>query len=180
MMHTIQDIYSAQSTVYKEIINWYAEQDDKTFLKAPEGKWCAGQHLDHLIKSIEPLNKALVLPKLQLKLMFGKPNRACRTYQQLVEKYNTKLTNFEFKGGNPFSTDAVKLNSKEQLIEKFVTQNEKYLKRIQKWKEQEVEKYLLPHPLLGKLLLREMLFFTAYHNKHHLTVLKENYTFGDN
>jgi hypothetical protein len=25
----------------------------------------------------------------------------------------------------------------------------------------------LPHPLLGKLTLREMLYFTAYHADHH-------------
>jgi hypothetical protein len=28
--------------------------------------------------------------------------------------------------------------------------------------------YRLPHPLLGKLTVREMLFFTVYHNAHHL------------
>jgi hypothetical protein len=28
--------------------------------------------------------------------------------------------------------------------------------------------HVLPHPLLGPLSVREMLFFTVYHNTHHV------------
>jgi hypothetical protein len=35
------------------------------------------------------------------------------------------------------------------------------------YSEDELDQYILPHPLLGKLTLREMLFFTIYHVKHH-------------
>jgi hypothetical protein len=30
----------------------------------------------------------------------------------------------------------------------------------------------LPHPLLGKLTVREMLFFTLYHQRHHVAVVE--------
>jgi len=30
-----------------------------------------------------------------------------------------------------------------------------------------VDQYQLPHPVLGKLTIREMLFFTIYHNLRH-------------
>jgi len=33
---------------------------------------------------------------------------------------------------------------------------------------QSLDKFMLPHPLLGKLAVREMLFFTMYHNLHHV------------
>jgi hypothetical protein len=36
------------------------------------------------------------------------------------------------------------------------------------WREADLDRYLLPHPLLGKLTLREMLHFTLYHNYHHV------------
>ena len=39
---------------------------------------------------------------------------------------------------------------------------------IGSWREQDLDRYVLPHPLLGKLTLREMLFFTLYHNYHHV------------
>jgi hypothetical protein len=33
---------------------------------------------------------------------------------------------------------------------------------------------ILPHPLLGKLTLREMLYFTLYHVEHHEKQVLEN------
>ena len=36
------------------------------------------------------------------------------------------------------------------------------------WSERQLDRCQLPHPLLGPLTVREMLFFTLYHNRHHL------------
>jgi hypothetical protein len=36
------------------------------------------------------------------------------------------------------------------------------------WGEGSLDRCRLPHPLLGKLTVREMLFFTLYHNLHHV------------
>lgn len=43
--------------------------------------------------------------------------------------------------------------------------------KIPAWSEAALDRYQLPHPLLGKLTVREMLFFTVYHNAHHLTLV---------
>ena len=40
--------------------------------------------------------------------------------------------------------------------------------RIPRWSEPALDRYRLPHPLLGQLTVREMLLFTVYHNVHHL------------
>ena len=37
----------------------------------------------------------------------------------------------------------------------------------EKWDEKELDEYYLPHPILGKLTVREILFFTIYHNLRH-------------
>jgi len=37
-----------------------------------------------------------------------------------------------------------------------------------KWSDKALDNYLLPHPLLGKMTVREILFFTLYHNLHHV------------
>jgi hypothetical protein len=39
--------------------------------------------------------------------------------------------------------------------------------KLNKFTEEELDKYILPHPLLGKLTIREMMFFTIYHVLHH-------------
>ena len=38
--------------------------------------------------------------------------------------------------------------------------------------EEELDTYLIPHPLIGKMTLRELLFFTVYHIGHHLKTIK--------
>jgi uncharacterized damage-inducible protein DinB len=40
--------------------------------------------------------------------------------------------------------------------------------RVAKWSEANMDYHVLPHPLLGPLSVREMLFFTVYHNTHHV------------
>ena len=42
---------------------------------------------------------------------------------------------------------------------------------VERWSERAMDRYRLPHPLLGQLTVREMLFFTLYHNVHHIHVV---------
>jgi uncharacterized damage-inducible protein DinB len=39
---------------------------------------------------------------------------------------------------------------------------------IAQWPETALDARRLPHPLIGRLTVREMLLFTVYHNRHHL------------
>ncbi|UPT65903.1 MAG: DinB family protein [Sphingobacteriales bacterium JAD_PAG50586_3] len=38
--------------------------------------------------------------------------------------------------------------------------------------DSKLDTYLVPHPLLGKVTLREILFFTILHTEVHLEILK--------
>jgi len=40
--------------------------------------------------------------------------------------------------------------------------------------EEDLDKLILPHPLLGKLTLREMMYFTIYHVQHHQRIVERN------
>jgi hypothetical protein len=48
-------------------------------------------------------------------------------------------------------------------------------KKIQKFSEQDLDTLLVAHPLMGKMTLREMLMWNAYHTKHHELVLRDKY-----
>ena len=43
-------------------------------------------------------------------------------------------------------------------------------KAMEKWTESQLDAYRLPHPLLGRLTVREMMLFTLIHNQHHVDV----------
>ncbi|HLF44797.1 MAG TPA: DinB family protein [Chitinophagaceae bacterium] len=142
------------------------------FEATPGNKWSAGQNLDHLIRSIRPLQVAYSLPKIMLKIMFGRANRPSKTYEELVEKYNTRLS----AGGRAsgiFIPKTIVFSQKDRLIRKYNNQKQQLISKIRKQSEEDLDKYILPHPLLGKITLREMLFFTIYHNEHHLRILLE-------
>jgi len=146
--------------------------DKDGFETAPNGKWTAGQNLDHLIRSIKPLQLAFILPGFVLKMAFGKANRPSKTYEDLVEKYISKLDS-SYKLGKAFIPPPVPFSKKEFMLHKYADQKEKLIRKIHRKSEEELDMYILPHPLLGKITLREMLYFTIYHNEHHLTLLQK-------
>lgn len=152
--------------------NHISNLNEEAFEATPGGKWSAGQNLDHLIRSIRPLQLAYSLPKFILKLLFGKANRPSRSYEELIVKYETKLKAGGRASGQ-FIPPIISFEKKENLMKNYDQHKEKLSSKILNQKEEYLELYVLPHPLLGKLTLREMLYFTIYHNEHHLRILKE-------
>lgn len=47
--------------------NFIAELNKEEFEATPNGKWSAGQNLEHLIRAIQPLQQAYGLPKFVLR-----------------------------------------------------------------------------------------------------------------
>ncbi|HEX7906340.1 MAG TPA: DinB family protein [Chitinophagaceae bacterium] len=152
-------------------VNYIKTLSQDEFEATPNEKWSAGQNLDHMVKAIEPLQLPFQLPKFMLKLMFGKANRPSKTYDELVVKYKRKLAEGG-KASGRFIPPVIAFENKDTLIQTYLLQKEKLIKKIRKQNETALDTYILPHPLLGKLTLREMLYFTIYHNQHHLELLK--------
>ncbi len=136
-------------------------------------KWNAGQHLDHIIKSVAVLTKAFAMPRFILKSKFGIANRPSRSPEALINKYLDKL-----KTAKPtptrFQPGIIAFVKKEKAIKKLHTKVDKLCKRAIKYAESDLDLYILPHPLLGKLTLRELLYFTSYHVKHHDELIKNS------
>ncbi len=174
-MHSKEEILSAFEKKYTEVYDFILQQPAELFEEMPGGKWSAGQHIDHLTRSIKPLNLAYRLPGFVLRLMFGKPGRPSRSFDGLVEKYKTKLASGYGATGS-FVPPVISLTDKEKTLKEFKMQNETLCRVLEKWDDSKFDNYLLPHPLLGKLTLREMMFFTVYHNEHHLQTLKQRIT----
>ncbi|MCE3283707.1 MAG: DinB family protein, partial [Chitinophagaceae bacterium] len=91
VMHK-DEIITAFSTAAGALHRFIETQPDEVFEKCYDGKWSAGQHLDHMIRSVKPLNLAYRLPGWGLRLAFGKMNREARNYDSLVERYKSKLS----------------------------------------------------------------------------------------
>jgi DinB superfamily len=137
------------------------------FEKRVTGKWTPGQQLEHILRSVSPVSLAFSLPGFLLRIFFGKANRPSRSYEELVAKYHAALSKGGRASGRFEVKNPVPIQNRNSLItalKRTVLQ----LSRLSTAKsEAALDNYILPHPLLGKLTLREMLYFTAYHVQHH-------------
>jgi hypothetical protein len=151
---------------HQRFTNYLQTMPDHTFVFAPPGKWSAGQQLDHLVRSVSPVLLACKLPGFMLTLLFGRPNRTGRNYDELVSKYKTKLQ----KGGRAsgrFIPKVISPLKKQERIETLNLLVAQLAEKVRQMPEEKLDSLLLPHPLLGKLTLREMMYFTMYHVEHH-------------
>jgi hypothetical protein len=139
---------------------------------APEGKWSALEQLDHIVKSVSPVNMAMGLPKFIVKWRFGVANRPSRTFEELVAKYTRKLQEGGRASGR-FVPLNVGIYQKEELLKNLTLLVKRLCDKTVDLSEEALDKYILPHPLLGKLTFREMLYFTAYHVEHHLALVNK-------
>jgi hypothetical protein len=61
----------------------------------------------------------------------------------------------------------VSYDQKPALVQSISNEIKWLSEKLDKFTEEELDKYILPHPLLGKLTIREMMYFTIYHVLHH-------------
>jgi hypothetical protein len=129
-----------------------------------KGKWSAAQQLEHILKSVSPVRLAFLLPGGVLKLLFGTSNRPSKNYDELVKKYHIKLR----EGGRASARflPAAQSNVPQQAS-LLLRRVQSLASRLDSYSEEELDLLLLPHPLMGKLTFREMLYFTIYHVQHH-------------
>jgi len=170
-IHDKPQIISALNENVDAFNNYITPLTKEQFEVAPDGEWSAGQNLDHLIRAIKPLQLAYGLPKFALQILFGKTNRLSKTYDELVAKYKNKLA-AGGRASGPFIPPFIGFEKKAELIKKYTEQKQKLISKIEKQNEKDLDAYILPHPLLGKVTLREMLYFTIHHNEHHLETVR--------
>ena len=167
------DLIERLSHVQGEVTNAVQNMSDAQFTSGTDEAWSAAGYLKHLILSVKPLAKAMNLPAAQLAKMFGKPDHASRTFAEVVAGYKAKIagglraedsqnvvpTVYRFPEG---TTD-----ERAHLVQAWNDGNNRLLEALKHWLEEELDSHQLPHPAGEVLTLREMLFFTVYHNTLH-------------
>jgi len=161
---------------HQTLYEWLESHPNENWIKGPQGKWNTGEHIVHLIQSENALNKALWLPKLYLKYKFGTNNRANRTYDQIVKKYQDKLAdNPGVVANTSKKMPAITLTNKTSYVSKLEKEKVNLIKKFSNWDERDLDIYLLPHPLVGRMTIREIVIWTVYHTEHHYKILESNY-----
>lgn len=141
----------------------------------PQGdRWSPAEHIRHLRKSTAPVATALRVPRWILLLRFGRVNTTSRDFVVLRETYRKRLAAGGQAGGFAPSAEpppADPASRRTQILDAWAKSVRDLDSAIPRWSESALDRAYLPHPLLGKLTVREMLEFTVYHTSHHLRLI---------
>ena len=171
---TREEIISALERVHREGDAFWNAFDLQSFFQCSGEKWSPAQTVRHLTKSTRPVAKALTTPRLLLRILFGSPRRPPVTYDELRTRYVGLLA----EGGQagrfaPSSQAESDLGAfRQKIMGDRATARDALIAGIRKWPEQALDRYQLPHPILGRIIVREMLLFTIYHHNHHAEVIR--------
>ena len=177
-LHIIMDkeeILKASKIIFNQLTDACLQIPDKKFFLQPTEKWSIAENVDHLTRSVKTTRWAYSLPKFIVQMIFGKPNRSSRSYDELVTKYKLKLEQGGKASGRYIPKNTT--SKKVEIIQEWQRRNEKYLEALElNWKDEQLDQYIAPHPLLGRITLRELCYFTIYHTEHHLNIIKTRLT----
>jgi hypothetical protein len=144
------------------------------FFSRPANAWSPADNLDHLVRSVKPLVKALKLNKERLRQMFGAPTQPSRPFSEIRDAYLQLLKNGAGAGGRfvPSQQDPAaeeRESAKARWLEEWQRLGAALTESLGDWSERELDEYVIPHPILGNLTVREMLFFISLHNVRHIS-----------
>jgi hypothetical protein len=162
-------IITAAEKIFQQFSETCNSMDEALLFKKPGEKWSAAENIQHLIISTNITTLAYRLPKFIVRLIGGRPNRASRSYEELKEKYYKKLADGG-KASGLFVPKPIEIKyGKQKLMLNWQKATEGFINALSKSRtEQDLDKYLAKHPLLGRITLRELGHFTIFHTEHHL------------
>lgn len=162
---------------HQELLDWLNYQPKENWEKGPDNKWTTAQQVLHLVNSLQLLNNALSYPRFFLKYKFGVCNRPTRDNNTIVERYQQKLKENQDKAAN-FNKKLKKplQKNRERLLNRLQIQNKKLQYKVKRISNLNLDTLVIPHPLMGKMTIREIVMWTAHHTAHHTNILKNNYS----
>ena len=174
-MQSKDEIRDALASTLNQLSNELEQLTQEQFVVKPvKVVWSIAEEFDHVLKSNTAIASALKVMPLSLKIKFGRPNRPLRSYDEVKNRYNEKLS--LIKGAqapaNFRTIEGDELN-KEHMLSHWKSTTKKLDTRIQKWSDRNLNNTLLPHPLLGKVMVREILYFTHFHTLHHIKSIRK-------
>ncbi len=136
-------------------------------------KWTAGQQLEHIVLCVKPLVQVFSMEPLMIEQNFGRANRPGRAYEVVLTDYTEKLQ----EGGKAperYVPEAISQDQRIILTETLANRIKELCSKIDNFTEEDLDGLCIPHPLLGSLTLREMLYNAIYHVEHHHNLTNHN------
>jgi len=176
-LSTRRVIVEALESAHEAALEYWSQYGTADFFISMGMHWSAAEHVRHLTRAMTPLLPVFRVPRLALRVAFGSPTRPSRTLGELEALYGTALA----AGGTagrftpPPETHAGDQVRRDRIMDTHSETLRGLTQAMERWTEAQLDTYRLPHPLLGKLTVREMMLFTLLHNRHHVDVAERRW-----
>ena len=159
-------------------ISRYVEGIPAAEFLAPQGEhWAPERHMRHLVKSVGAVAAGMRAPRILLRLKFGRPRQASRSFEEVVAVYRAALEAGGQARGRYAPSDIPAGADPEEwrdgVLARWRRASDGLAGAGERWSEKALDRHQAPHPLLGNMTVREILFFTLYHNAHHARRIAE-------
>ena len=158
-------------SLHEQSTSFWSDFSTAEFFTPLGDAWSPADNVRHLLKTNRPVVRALSLPRPVLLVRFGLTLRSSRSYSQVRETYLGALAAGVTAGRfapapEPVADDPEA--ARRALMERRDVVATGLESALGSWSAWSLDRFRLPHPALGSLTVREMLFFTLYHNLHHV------------
>jgi hypothetical protein len=180
---TKDQLIAALEDVHREVADYFGSLPRDDFFRRPAvGVWSPAENLIHLVKSVKAVASGLGMPKLVLRVTFGASKAPSRTFAGLRQVYRDRLSRGARATG-PYvppvldvADETAAEATRSRILAGWDGAGRSLVEKLRRWSEKSLDRLRLPHPLLGKLTVREMAFFTLFHDRHHLTSVRDRRT----
>jgi hypothetical protein len=167
------ELSQALQTSNQTITDYFGGLSPDAFFAHPPEVWSAGENLQHLVLSVRPITKAMLIPREKLSKRFGLADRPSRRFTEVRDDYLVAMQTGLVVAPPQYVPVFDSLPDDPQLGQQKILADwsetsDGLTTHLENWTDAELDTYQLPHLLFGMMTMREMLFFTLYHNGHHL------------
>lgn len=173
----LASLLDALATAESEVAAFFGSVGDDDFVRRPGEAWSPAEHLDHLNIAVSAVARGLGTSPLLLRIRFGSSRRQSRTYDDLRRDYQGRLAaggraSGRYVPARSTAGPAEGADPKTDLLARWARVNGRLRAALSTWSERNLDRVQLPHPILGKITARELVYFTIYHGGHHVLAAK--------
>jgi hypothetical protein len=175
---TREDLVSALTASETDVADFFASLTPDELVLRVESAWTPTEQLAHLNTVVSAIAKGFAVSRFILRIRYGRARGPRRSHTALRDDYRALLA-AGGRAAGPFEPSRQDLSPaqseahRQALLARWTRVNGRLQKALELWDEKHLDTIRLPHPLLGKISAREMIYFTVYHSEHHVAATRK-------
>ncbi len=171
--YTKSELLEALDTQTREIAAFFRALGPDRFFARPQPGWSPAENVKHLVKANAAIHLGIAVPRAAL-LVFGRGTGVSRRLGDVRDAYFAQLQAGATAGiytplrEGADAGDAKARARQNQLVGRWENTNARLARALTAWSEEDLDRYRMPHPIMGRVTVREMCLFALLHAVHHV------------